>query len=165
MTKAKYQFRNPIGHYDPDVVGNALEAIRLKYGGQLKVEYVIEESKDPKHPLHPIFMWDDAKAGHEYRKEQARYLIRVVTVVYDKEPIPAFVNVSVDNGRGSKERYYQSISVLTVDEYQQALTYANGELRAAVRSLEQLKKVAPNQTKKKHIQTAIGYVEKAKRRI
>lgn len=49
--------------------------------GELTTEVVIEDAKDENSPLHNYFQWDDAKAAHEWRKEQARRLIREVRLV------------------------------------------------------------------------------------
>lgn len=57
-----------------------LEEIAAKTGGILKPEVVVGEAADPRHPLHDRFEWDDAKAGHAHRVEQARELIRSVRV-------------------------------------------------------------------------------------
>jgi hypothetical protein len=57
----------------------ALEALQNRYG-QLAPEAVVEAARDPASPLHGYFLWDDEAAGHEFRMEQARQLIRSVTV-------------------------------------------------------------------------------------
>lgn len=81
---------------DAQVVGETLEELRQRHSG-LTAEIVLEEARPPSSPLHPAFEWNDKKAAEEYRKEQARSLIRSV-VVYDavpQQPVPvrAFVVV------------------------------------------------------------------------
>lgn len=57
-----------------------LDGIARKHGDVLKPEDIVLEATDPMHPLHDRFEWDDAKAAHEHRIEQARALIRSVRV-------------------------------------------------------------------------------------
>lgn len=60
-------------------------------------------ARDEASPLHPAFEWDDAKAAHAHRLEQASYLIRSVVIVSDEgkdaAPVRAFVNVQRDTDR------------------------------------------------------------------
>lgn len=48
--------------------------------GSLTPAAVVEVARDPKHPLHGRFEWDDTVAAERYRLDQARQLIRVVKV-------------------------------------------------------------------------------------
>lgn len=63
------------------VIHETLIALGDKNGGRLTPELVVDAAKDKKSPLHSQFEWDDKKAGHQYRIEQARTLIRSVQVV------------------------------------------------------------------------------------
>lgn len=56
-----------------------LLGIRNEYG-RLTAETVVEVARDPGHPLHDRFEWDDAIAGEAFRREQARLLIRSVRI-------------------------------------------------------------------------------------
>lgn len=42
---------------------------------------VEQEARDPKHPLHNRFEWDDTVAGYKYRLSQASEIIRSVRIV------------------------------------------------------------------------------------
>lgn len=53
-----------------------LELIRDKHG-DLNDRIVVDEARNPKHPLHDRFEWDDSIAGEKYRLSQARELLRV----------------------------------------------------------------------------------------
>lgn len=64
----------------------ALLAIAEKNGGYLAPESVVEEARDPEHPLHDRFTWDDDEAAEKYRLVEARGLIRRVNI---KIVIPA----------------------------------------------------------------------------
>lgn len=59
---------------DRKAVLAALRAIENK-NGQLTPEEIVRVAKNPKHPLHPFFEWDDRKAGMLHRIEQARALL------------------------------------------------------------------------------------------
>jgi hypothetical protein len=50
--------------------------------GQLTPSLVVDEARDPAHPLHSRFEWDDTVAGEAWRRSQAQQLIRSVRVVY-----------------------------------------------------------------------------------
>lgn len=67
--------------------------------GLLTPQLVLDEARDPDHPLHTRFVWDDAVAAERYRLEQAHELIQSVKVVYKK------------GGRGGERsvRAYQAV--------------------------------------------------------
>lgn len=52
----------------------------LETAGRLTPEMVVEAAREEDSPLHPCFEWDDTKASRAWRIEQARKLIRSVTV-------------------------------------------------------------------------------------
>ncbi len=47
---------------------------------ELTPEFVRDEARDPKSPLHDFFEWDDKKAAEQYRIERARYLLRSIAI-------------------------------------------------------------------------------------
>lgn len=57
-----------------------LEEIAQRNGGVLKPEHVVAEAAAPDHPLHERFEWNNARAAHSHRIDQARTLIRSVRV-------------------------------------------------------------------------------------
>jgi hypothetical protein len=58
-----------------------LRKIRDEYG-DLRRRTIVNVARDPDHPLHSRFEWDDRVAGDRYRLVQAGELIRSVTVKY-----------------------------------------------------------------------------------
>lgn len=58
-----------------------LLAIRSEHG-QLTPAVIVEAATPGDHPLHNRFEWDDTVAGHKYRLQQAKQLIRVVRETY-----------------------------------------------------------------------------------
>jgi hypothetical protein len=58
-----------------------LEQVRKTYG-MLTPRAVVNAARNPSHPLHSRFEWNDAIAGERYRLEQARELIRTVRCTF-----------------------------------------------------------------------------------
>lgn len=138
------------------VVGEALEAIRVAHNDRLTQEDVVAEAKADDSPLHPAFEWDDKKAGHKFRIEQASYLIRSITVNVgsdeDKPPIRAFVNVERD-----KDRSYTST----------AHAMSDVELRAQVlaRALKELQSWRERYSELVELARVFGEADKAIRKL
>ena len=71
----------------------------LRKRKKLTPENVVEEARNPKHPLHSLFCWDDTEAARRYREIQAAHLIRQCRVEITPSPesetvtVRAFVNV------------------------------------------------------------------------
>ena len=73
-----------------EVVRRELERIRQEHG-VLSPEVVLREARSPKHPLHRYFEWDNRKAAHEHRLQQAYQLIlanRMAVVVREAAQAP-----------------------------------------------------------------------------
>ena len=75
--------------------------------GALTPALVVDEARDPEHPLHSRFQWDDSVAGEAWRREQAHRLIQSVRVVYreadEKEgprTVRAFHAIPTNSGHG-----------------------------------------------------------------
>jgi hypothetical protein len=43
--------------------------------GRVTAENLVAAASEKRHPLHNDFTWDNAKAGHQYRLDQARAII------------------------------------------------------------------------------------------
>lgn len=67
---------------DAQKVGEELEGI-----GYCDADSVVNAARKSKGELHKCFEWDDAVAGHEYRKEQARYVLRMLVTPVDVEAV------------------------------------------------------------------------------
>lgn len=85
---------------DAQVAGE--EVARIASVKPLTAEAIVDESKAEDAPLNPIFEWDNEKASHEWRKQQARVMLgNLVTVQIDDtsvEATRAFINVSRSDG-------------------------------------------------------------------
>lgn len=62
-----------------------LQAIRDEHG-TLTPALVVDLARDPEHPLHSRFEWDDSRAAEKWRLEQAGQLLRVT---YRPDPTKA----------------------------------------------------------------------------
>lgn len=80
-----------------------LEAIRGQFG-ELTPRLVVDTARNPKHPLHDRFEWDNKAAGEKYRLIQAGELIRKVRLSYkptedgEYQSIRAYHSVPTDEG-------------------------------------------------------------------
>ena len=116
---------------DPQVAGEEMERIRVEQNGRLDAGDLVERSRKPDAPLHEAFEWNDTTAAHEYRVEQAKYLLRSIEVTVEpqkqKKPVRAFVSVVRD-----KDRSYTSVSHALSDPElrRQVLMQALRELEA-----------------------------------
>jgi hypothetical protein len=99
----KYKFKE--GHpipkgISPTDAGKAIEQLISKHG-EARPEHLVDAARSKKHPLHHCFEWDDSKAAHEHRLNQARYVLRAVMIVREDRPevtLRAFVNIERAGG-------------------------------------------------------------------
>jgi hypothetical protein len=64
---------------DPAAIGSELERLRLKNGGELPPERVVDAASDPHSPLHAVvFEVDDEKAAYIHRLDRAKLLLRCI---------------------------------------------------------------------------------------
>lgn len=86
-----------------DLRGELL-AVRNQHG-KLTPQLVVDTARDPEHPLHSRFEWDDTVAGDAWRRQQAHELIRKLKLVYreadesrPEKSVRAFVAIPSENG-------------------------------------------------------------------
>jgi hypothetical protein len=97
--------------------------------GMLTPAIVLETARDPAHPLHSRFTWDDNAAAESWRKHQAQELIRSVRIVYreatETEParsVRAFHAVRRENGH-----VYEPAEKVAEDPFTKKLLLADME--------------------------------------
>jgi hypothetical protein len=104
-----------------DKIKEELEAIAEGNRGILRGIDVIrfaQENQDS--TLNSRFQWDDSKAGHQYRLQQARQLIRLhVTVVSDDSP-EVKVWVSLSGDRVQEDGGYRRVESVMSNDLQRA---------------------------------------------
>ena len=156
----KYKFRtgNTLAGVDAQDVGEELERIHAQHGS-LKPADIVDESRPEDAVLHPVFEWDDQEAAEEYRKWQARYLVRsVVTVKEDGKTDSAFVHVQITEG-------YQPMSVVvsTPDMLQSAKNELLTKVLSAERAASELLEIVERNdaTKSRTVRKAKKHIESA----
>jgi len=164
-----YQFGETARRYsqslDAQKIGERLEQLRQHNNGELIKTDIIEAARPESSPLHGAFTWDDTKAAHQFRLNEARQLVRAIVTMDDEsgEEVRAFwpvrLLVTNEDDEPRAERYYQSVKVISQhpQEYQSALKMALMELESAEITLQQLKRIAPQE---RH-----GKIEKATEHI
>lgn len=79
-TQVSYKWRDGAHvRVDAAVAGPELE--RLTASGCTTAEEVLSEAKKKGSPLHEAFEWNDTKAGHQHRLQQARQMLRSIVRV------------------------------------------------------------------------------------
>lgn len=114
---------------DPNEAGQELE--RLSEKGPLTPDRIIDSAKSRCSPLHTGFEWDDSKASHEWRRQQARGLLQTLRIVEredESEPVRAFFHVVDERGNNV---YVTREKAKTTEDYHLQV------IRNALRLLEQ----------------------------
>lgn len=90
---------------------------------------VVDIARDPEHPLHSRFQWNDAVAGEAWRRQQAHELIRSVRVVYreasetfPEKSVRAFHAVRKEDGH-----VYEPVDKVAADDFTRRLVLADME--------------------------------------
>lgn len=105
-----------------------LLSVRAQHG-KLTPQVVVDTARDPEHPLHSRFEWDDSVAGEAWRRQQAHDLIRKAKVVYreasDAEPekaVRAFVAIRAEEGH-----VFDPVEEVADDPFRRKLALADME--------------------------------------
>lgn len=116
--------------------GKRIDWLMDQNGRDVTPEDMLRDAKNPRSPLHKYFEWNNSKAADKWRLEQARYVLRSITidVVYDNgntKSTRAFVNVQKEMGDDEERRsVYVSVddAMSDSDMRGQLLETAIGEL-------------------------------------
>lgn len=103
-----------------------LKAIHDQHG-TLTAALVVDTARDPGHPLHSRFEWDDSIAAEKWRLEQAGQLLRVVKLPPDPArpgDLRAFVAVK---GAESHRAEYVPTEQAMADEFTRTLVLRDME--------------------------------------
>jgi hypothetical protein len=118
---------------DAQKAGEALARLEKRHNGLLEPETIVVSAKNAASALHGHFEWDDSVAAGEYRKDQARELVRSLTIdisrsnVEPAKPIRAYVSVESGGERG-----YASVATAmsSIELRRQVIARAWAELEA-----------------------------------
>jgi hypothetical protein len=152
------------GRHDIDRVGMALIAVGEEHG-DLNAEWVVRAARRKDSPLHACFNWDDKAAAHEYRKEQARSLIRSIIVDEERNgetyEVPYFPHVEAADERPPE---YITITDLMEGPVERRDRYLDLVLREAEAFMRKHAAVSELSGVFRAIQTARRRFEKARQR-
>lgn len=133
MTRVIYGWRPGARiNLDPEKAGKELERIKKAGNGLLEPASVVEAARHEASPIHDHFEWDDSAAAQSYRENQARELVRSLTIDVsrsnlEQKAVRAFVNVEVGDQRG----YVSTVTAMSSEELRrQVLGRAFAELEA-----------------------------------
>lgn len=111
---------------DADAALRELERIENLYGS-LTPENLLQEAEKKKNILHNFFQWDNEKAAHQFRLQQARMLINDIEVVIisdgEETSVPVYEIIKTDETRS-----YKSIEKFTEADIEQVRAQAIREL-------------------------------------
>jgi tRNA A37 N6-isopentenylltransferase MiaA len=85
IEKIAWKQNVPTAGIDSVKAYQAMERLREQNGG-LTDDLIVAAAKPKNHILHKFFEWSDNKAAVEYRRSQARQLMRSFEVVYAEAP-------------------------------------------------------------------------------
>lgn len=133
MTRVVYGWRSGSRvNLDAQKVGETIERLQKKQNTPLEPETIVEAARDEASPLHGGFEWDDAAAAEAFRLDQARELVRSLTVDISRSnlesrTVRAFVNVETDASRG----YVSTATAMSSEDLRkQVLARAFSELES-----------------------------------
>lgn len=136
----------------PEDAANELARIQNLYG-KITPEVLVREATEKSSPLHSYFEWDDEKAGHRWRVQQARILLNniQVKVVSDGEErrISVFEVTSTSEG-------YKSIDTFTREDVE----YVKADIRSRLKALnEKMKSYNQFDRVREHVTAAIEAID------
>lgn len=130
---------------DANVAGEALTKLHER-NGALKPQVVVSEARKKNSPLHEAFEWDDKLAANTFRLDQAREMIRALSICVEcPEGAPrivhAFVHVPAAEDEDPK---YLTIAALKAQpaDYARALNYMLVMLEKLEQAVVQLREAA-----------------------
>ena len=114
---------------------------QLESEGRLNAQTLVDVNRPEDAPLHNSFEWNDSIAGEEWRKHQARLIIRSLIVTPENKSVEtrAFFKLS------SVQSNYDSVHTIirNEDKNVQLLRDAENELRAFQAKYSGIEKLKP----------------------
>jgi hypothetical protein len=124
-----------------NVRARAIAALENEHG-RVTAEALVQAASNPRHPLHHEFLWDDSKAAHKYRLEQARVIIASVRIVithhHQRTSAVGYVR---DPEAMPRQQGYVSIKRLQNEE-ENAMDALDYEIRRLQAILERCREIA-----------------------
>ena len=137
-----YQYKTNLPYRFPvsaQVAGDVCE--KLEREGRLTPNALVDESRPADAPLHAAFEWDDAIAGEEWRRHQARNLIGALIIVTEPEKPSVRGFYKIESRSGG----YEAIGTIlkTESKYAALLKTAKSELTNFARKYRSLTELTP----------------------
>lgn len=139
---AKYSAkRGLLGKVSPQKAGDYLTKLQKQYG-DLTPELIVKKAKAISSPIHKCFTWNNTKAANKCRLDEARFLLRIVTIEVEEHNIITRAFVSVQDEED--ENIYTTMETAMSDVVlrAQVLAKAKNELRAFKEKYAQLTELA-----------------------
>jgi hypothetical protein len=119
----------------------AIRALEDEYG-RVTPEQLVDAARNPKNPWHSRFLWDNNKAGHRYRLDQARTFISEIRIVVTRSNKQySSIGYLRDPNADSNKQGYVAARVLR-SERDDALNSFEYEIQRLQATIERLAEVA-----------------------
>jgi hypothetical protein len=148
-------------------VKQVIEQILTKNNGEISASELVDAARPVDSPAHAGFEWDDAIAGEEHRRNQARQWMRKLKVVHVVQQAPVKVAlpratrlVHVPTVGGQGEGKYRPLNLLPSipDEYARAMQEAKIKLLGAKVAMRDLIDVANKKGKNQALLLEIAQI-------
>lgn len=136
--------KKPEGKKKRESVRKELERLDSLRGGKITADEVVAAARKADSPLHNEFEWDDKKAGHQYRLDQARALIRTIRVEHRVEEriVKAVVYVRDPDVEPNEQGYVRLATLVGDQERQRRLVRQELErISGSMKRLAEIKEV------------------------
>ena len=126
---------------DAVVIGERIDTLMDKHGGELTPSQLLEDARKVRSPIHKFFDWDDSEAAEKWRTHQARQLISSVVVTVEvkgrQHDMRSFHNVT----NQQHERVYVTLETVgnTPSYAQQLIDDAQSNLLRLTKLLDLLR--------------------------
>ncbi len=93
---------------DANEIGKALSDLAVKLGRdefqEIESWELVDEARDPSSIFHPLFEWDNDRAAHEHRLDQARRIFssisfQIISPGVSEKQVIAYVSLQVEGRR------------------------------------------------------------------
>jgi hypothetical protein len=125
-------------------IGERIEQMRTVNAGVVTPELLVDDGRAEESPLHPCFEWDDTIAAERYRLDQARLVLRSLTVsIADDRRVPIRAFVCVERTEAEGRAYVAIHDALRDDDFRtQVLANAVREVQAWRQRYSRLRELA-----------------------
>lgn len=128
----------------PQGTGEFLEKVAKKHEGVLTAGVVVDAARSNKSIIHGEFEWDNEVAAEDYRKEQARLLLRSLVTVQTVGKTEQAVRTYFVVHEGESRAYVPTLRILSDTEMRgELLSEALSALKSLQRKYAMLTELTP----------------------